>query len=391
MKYKNLQGSYIYYDCQVPYPERLNVETALSAAENGATVVNHARVTKLIKEGNRITGVEVKDELTGETLQAKGKLVVNAAGHWVDQVKDTVFQNKPSYLLRTKGIHIIIPKVSNNALVLFSPTDSRLFFVIPWEGFSLVGTTDTVYRDNLDAVCATTEDVEYLIDGIHLAYPDIKFEDVYYTTAGLRSLALKPGKKASDTSRSHELIDHSKKDGIDGMITILGGKITAYRAVARDAADIVCRKLGNKARCTTGEQALPGAPALGKEEIDWLVEKDCLPEETISNLAHLYGSRSRRVLDLIKQDERGKNPIAPGEPDIIAQIWYSVKEESCLSVSDFMMRRSALSFRKDQGTDAVKVVAGEMKGLLNWSEAEYERQIAEYLKAIALTRQYCHA
>jgi glycerol-3-phosphate dehydrogenase len=391
MKVNNLQGSYVYYDCQVPYPERLNLETALSAAENGATVVNHARVTKLLKEGNRITGVEVRDEISGETLQAKGKLVVNAAGHWVDQVKEMVFQNKPPYLLRTKGIHIIIPKVSNNALVLFSPTDSRLFFVIPWEGFSLVGTTDTVYTDNLDAVCATNEDVKYLVEGLHLAYPDVKIEDVYYTTAGLRSLALKPGKKASDTSRSHELIDHKKKDSLEGMVTILGGKITAYRAVARDAADMVSRKLGNKARCTTGNNTLPGAPALGQEEIDWLVKKECLPEEVITNLAHLYGSRCRKVLDLIKQDERGKNQIISGGPDIIAQIWYAVKEEYCLTVSDFMIRRSALGFRKDQGIDAAKVVATEMKGMLNWSEAELSHQTEDYMKAVALTKQFDHA
>jgi len=391
LKVKNLQGSYVYYDCQVPYPERLNLETALSASENGATVVNHARVTKLLKEENAITGVEVTDELTGETLQAKGKLVVNAAGHWVDQVKDMVFRDKPPYLLRTKGIHIVVPKLSNNALVLFSPADSRLFFIIPWEGLSLVGTTDTVYNDNLDAVCATEEDVKYLLEGLHLAYPDIGVQDVYYTMAGLRSLALKAGKKASDTSRSHELIDHSKKDGLNGMITVLGGKITAYRAVAKDAADLVSRKLGNKARCITGENALPGAPALGLEEINLLVEKDGLSREIIGNLAHLYGSRCRKVLDLIKQDERGKTPIISGGPDIIAQVWHSVKEECCLTVSDFMMRRSTLYFHKDHGLDAASVVANEMKGMLNWSEAEIKRQTAEYAHASELGERFKHA
>lgn len=391
LRVKNLRGSYIYYDCQVPFPERLNLENALSAAENGAIVVNHAPVTGIIKEGGRITGVEVKDELTGEILQAKGRIVVNAAGHWVDQIKDMVFKDNPPYLLRTKGIHIIVPKVSNNALVLFSPTDSRLFFVIPWEGYSLVGTTDTIYEGNLDAVAATREDVEYMLEGLHLAYPDVKMEDVYYTTAGLRSLALKPGKKASDTSRSHEVIDHSKRDRLDGLVTVLGGKITAYRAVAKDVADLVCRKLDNKSPCKTGIDTLPGAPALNAEEIDWLVKKECLPEEVITNLAHIYGSRCRQVLELSRQDKRGKSRINPEGPDIIAQIWYSVKEESCCTVSDFMMRRSGLCFRKDQGIGAVQAVANEMKMLLDWDQANMERQVADYAKTAALARQFTHA
>ncbi len=391
LKVKNLQGSYVYYDCQVPYPERLNFETALSAFENGAAVVNHARVNRLLREGNHIVGVEVRDELTGETLQAKGKLVVNAAGHWVDQIKDMVFEKKPPYLLRTKGIHLIIPRVSNNALVLFSSTDSRLFFIIPWVGYSLVGTTDTVYNGNLDSVSATYDDVQYLLEGLHLAYPDVKIDDIYYTTAGLRSLAMRPGKKASDTSRSHELIDHSKKDGLDGMITILGGKITAYRAVARDATDMICHKLGYKAPCTTDKNTLPGAPALGEQEIDHLREKEGLPKEIIANLAHIYGSRCRDILDLAREDEGGKSRITADGPDIIAQIWHAVKEESCLTVSDFMLRRSGLCFRKDQGLNAVHVVADEMKAMLRWGQQEYDRQVSEYAETAALARKFKHA
>ena len=173
LKVRNLQGSYLYYDCEIPLTERLNFETALSAHEGGATVINHARVTNTLREGNSITGVEVKDEITGDVLQAKGKMVVNAAGHWVDIVKSMVFTNKPEYLRRTKGIHIVIPKVSEHALVLFSPVDGRLFFVIPWEGFSLVGTTDTDYTENLDAVFATKADVDYVLEGLHMAYPDV--------------------------------------------------------------------------------------------------------------------------------------------------------------------------------------------------------------------------
>ncbi|MBN1691640.1 MAG: glycerol-3-phosphate dehydrogenase/oxidase [Dehalococcoidia bacterium] len=388
LRVEGLQGSYVYSDCAIPLTERLNWETALSAAEGGASVVNHARVTNVLREGNRITGVEVKDEISGEILQAKGKMVVNAAGQWVDIIKEMLFKNKPPYLRRTKGAHIIIPEVSRHALVLFSPRDGRLFFVIPWEGFSLVGTTDTDYKDNLDAVYATREDVDYILEGLHLAYPDVTIDDVHYAYAGLRSLALKPGKSASDTSRSHALIDHSKRDGLEGLVTILGGKITAYREVAKDGADLACRKLGNKARCITDERPLPGAPAMTSADITDMSQKSGLSNETTTHLSRIYGSRSGEVLAMGGDDRSGLRPISPGGPDILAQVRYAVQNEICMTVSDFMLRRSAVGLRKDLGTDAVATVAAEMQRLLGWSDKEKERQVQEHNSAASLARRF---
>jgi glycerol-3-phosphate dehydrogenase len=384
LKVKGLQGSYVYSDCAIPLTERLNWETALSAAEAGATVVNHARVSGVLREGNRVTGVEVRDEISGEVLQARGKLVVSAAGHWVDTIKEMLFKDRPPYLLRTKGAHIMIPEVSKHALVLFSPLDGRLFFVIPWQGYSLVGTTDTVYKEDLNAVYATRKDVDYILEGLHLAYPDVKIDDVYYAYAGLRSLARKPGKSASDTSRSHAVIDHSKRDKLEGLVTILGGKITAYREVAKDGADMVSRKLGNRARCTTGEKGLPGAPALGPAEIADLAAKFGLPGYTVAYLAGIYGSRAGQVLALAAQDKAGLRPLSAGGPDIVAQAWYAVNGETCMTVSDFMLRRSAIGLRKDLGADAVAPVAAEMQKLLGWSDGEKVRQVQANKAAASL-------
>jgi len=388
LKVKGLQGSYVYSDCAIPLTERLNWETALSAAEAGATVINHAKVTNVLREGNRVTGVEVQDEISGEVLQARARLVVNAAGHWVDTIKEMLFKDKPPYLLRTKGAHIMIPEVSKHALVLFSPLDGRLFFVIPWQSYSLVGTTDTVYKEDLDCVYATRKDVEYILEGLHLAYPDVRIDDVYYAYAGLRSLALKPGKSASDTSRSHAVIDHSKRDHLEGLVTILGGKITAYREVAKDGADMACRKLGNMAHCTTGEKGLPGAPGLAPREIAGLAEKFGLSGDAVTHLAGTYGSRAGEVLAPAAQDKSGLRPLSAGGPDIIAQVWHAVKNETCLTVSDFMLRRSVVGFRKDLGADAVPAVAAEMQKLLGWSDGEKAQQVKAHEAAAGLSRRF---
>jgi len=388
LRVEGLQGSYVYSDCAIPLTERLNWETALSAAEFGATVVNHARVTGVLREGDRITGVEVRDQISGEVLQARGKLVVNAAGQWVDIVKEMLFKDKPPYLRRTKGAHIVIPQVSKHALVLFSPRDGRLFFVIPWEGFSLVGTTDTDYKDDLDAVYATRQDVEYILEGLHLAYPDVGIDDVHYAYAGLRSLALKPGKSASDTSRSHEIIDHTKRDHLEGLVSILGGKITAYRAVARDAADLVSRKLGNKSRCVTGERSLPGAPALTSSDIADMAQRSGLSSMTATHLSRIYGCKSGEVLSMAGDDKSGLRPLSPGGPDILAQVRYAVQNEICMTVSDFMLRRSAVGLRKDLGADAVPAVAAEMQKLMGWSDQEKERQAQAHNTVAALARRF---
>jgi glycerol-3-phosphate dehydrogenase len=251
-----------------------------------------------------------------------------------------------------------------------------------------VGTTDTDYKEDLDAVGGTREEVNYLLEGLHIAYPEVKFEDVYYTYAGLRSLALKPGKTASDTSRSHALIDHSMRDGLDGLVTMLGGKITAYREVARDAADLVSRKLKNTARCTTGVKPLPGAPAVKQVDIDQSVAQSGLPRKTVEHLARLYGSRYREVLEMASRDNDLKLPLCSNHPDIAAQVWHAIERESAVTINDFMLRRSVIGLQPDLGISAVKAVAAEMRKALNWSAEEESKQVEAYNQYIALSRRF---
>ena len=168
----------------------------------------------------------------------------------------------------------------------------------------------------------------------------------------------------------------------------MGGKITAYRAVARDAADLVCRKMGVKAPCITSEKLLPGAPAPGKEELDLLAKHGGLSVDAVNNLAGIYGSRTRDVLNLANADPRGGQPISPSGPDIIAQIWHASNSESCMTVGDFMLRRSMVGLRKDQGMDAVNVVAREMKNILGWNSAEETRQIEAYKSVAELGKRF---
>jgi glycerol-3-phosphate dehydrogenase len=385
---KGLRGALLYYDCQAPYTERLGIENVLSAAENGATIVNHAQLTGFLRDGNNVGGIQVQDCLTGETYQVKCRLVVNAAGHWVDCVRDLLHGGPASTVRRTKGIHLLTPRLTRKALVLFSPVDKRLFFVMPWLDYTLIGTTDTDYKGDLDAVCADKTDVDYMLSSVRQVFPELREEDIIYTFAGLRSLVHGGGERPSDITREHRVLDHKLRDGIDGLVSVLGGKITAYRAVAKDTVDTVCRKLGMRASCTTAEVPLPGAPAVSEKKIADAARQSNLPLNTVRHLAALYGSRYSQVLKLVEQGKGGGEQLCPHSPDILAQVEHGVKEEGALTVADFLLRRTAVGLMSCQGLDAVETVAREMGRLLQWSQAEQRRQIEDYRARAALGQHF---
>lgn len=387
LKMEGLRGSFRYYDCQVPFAERLCLENALAAAENGATVLNHARVTGILKNGKTVNGVQVEDVLSGQVYQVTARMVVNAAGHWMDSLCGMMYGQPRRLVRRTKGIHLLTRKVSNNALVLFAKTDGRLWFVIPWQDYSLIGTTDTDYSDDLDSIYANKADVDYLLTEARRLFPDLKVEDIFYTYAGLRSLADTSG-RPSNITRAHKLLDHEKTDGIKVSISVLGGKITGYRAIAEEVVDVVCRRLNIKAPCRTASVPLPGAPAVPKEQVERPAKDSGLSLETVAYLASLYGSRFTQVLELAQKDDRGKRPLCPHSLDILAQVWHAVNEESALTVSDFLLRRGACGLERCQGLDAVEVVAMEMGRLLGWDDKERQRQMVEYRNAASLGQRF---
>jgi len=280
LELERLAGSYLYYDCQVPFMERLCLENAISAAEHGAIVVNHARVTSLLHAGSAVSGVQVQDVLSEETCQVSARMVLNAAGPWVDRVWEMLDMGRRSTVRRTKGVHLLAPQVSQNAVAFFAQSDGRLVFVIPWQGYSLIGTTDTDYSGDLDDVHAEAEDAAYLLTEVQRLFPSVGLDEVFHASAGLRPLVDSRARRPGDVSRAHKLVDHERKDGVGGLVSVLGGKITAYRAVAQEAVNLVCRKLSLRRSCGTAEAPLPGAPAV--------------PRQTVERTARESGPRWRR-------------------------------------------------------------------------------------------------
>ena len=243
-----LAGAWRFYDAQVPFVERLVIENALDAAAHGALILNHARATGYLREGLRVAGAVVEDRIGGASLDVRARVTVNATGPWLDETLAPLRPGARPVLRRTKGTHLVVPRATEQAHVLFAKRDGRLFFVLPWNGYTMVGTTDTDYAGDPGTAEASREDVEYLRTEASRAFPHAPFDRIHFTWAGVRALVREEGVSAGEVSRKHKLYDHRRRDGIDGVLSVIGGKITAYRAIAEEVTDLVARRLGSGGR-----------------------------------------------------------------------------------------------------------------------------------------------
>jgi glycerol-3-phosphate dehydrogenase len=333
LRERGLEGAASYWDAQVESPERLCLENLLEARGKGAVTLNYAEVIGALRAGGRIAGVRVRDALEGGEAEVRGRVVVNATGPWFDRVAARLGPHPRPLVRTTKGIHLACEAVSRKAVVLFSKIDGRVFFVIPWRGYSWIGTTDTDFQEDPAQARATGEDVDYLIRSASDYFPAVRSGRIFWSNAGVRALIRRKGTESS-VSRAHRIME-----GADGLVSVLGGKLTGYRAIAEELTDLICRKLGVRAGSKTAETPLSGAGA-------------------------------------------------PEYSDLAAQVVHAVRAEQCLRVSDFMLRRSLLGFRRDQGLEALPVVAASMAEELGWSEARKAAELEAYRKWIEETQAF---
>ncbi|MGH2413762.1 MAG: FAD-dependent oxidoreductase, partial [Microcystaceae cyanobacterium] len=249
---ENLLGGAQYYDAQVAYVERLVLENILSAEAAGATVLNYVEVMQLNREGERITSLTCRNCLTGEAFTVRGRedaVIVNTSGPWVDEVLSRGRQNGSAAPIGgerkiggTKGSHLLVAPFSGapqaSALYVEAKSDSRPFFIVPWLGMLLIGTTDIHHTGKLDEIKAGNEEIDYLLSETNKIMPTARLsrEDVKFTYSGVRPLPNSESQKPGSITRRHRIYDHSS-EGITNLISLIGGKITTYRQVGQEIVD----------------------------------------------------------------------------------------------------------------------------------------------------------
>jgi glycerol-3-phosphate dehydrogenase len=390
---KGLIGAARYYDCQVQYAERLALENALTARENGATVRTYCRVDRLVQQDQSVCRVEYTDVMSGATGKALSPVIVNAAGPWVDEILERGIAPGSGRLIGgTKGSHIIVnrfPGAPLAGLYVEAQSDGRPFFIIPWNKLYLIGTTDIRYLGSLDALTADEHEIRYLIEEANHVIPGAQLSraSVLYSYAGVRPLPYAEGKQESSITRRHLIHDHSRDPGrpLNGLISVIGGKLTTYRSLSEQTVDKVFKKLGKTSPpCRTAEVALPGA-AYDKlpGTADDLSTEPPLGQATRDHLIGVFGRRARRVLEIARRQPGLAKQIDPHTGAIGAEIVFAVSEELSITLGDILLRRTMIGMGPDLGRGSINAALEACKAELGWSQARIERERNDYLRYIA--------
>jgi glycerol-3-phosphate dehydrogenase len=384
---RGLVGAALYYDAQVD-DARLVVATIRSAARAGALVANYVETTALLKPDGRVRGAVVRDVLTGETASIRANVVVNATGPWSDAVRRLDDPGAEPLLRPTKGAHVAVSRRrmgNEHAVTMLSQIDGRVMFVLPWGDLSYIGTTDTDADSSPDTMRVTAADVTYLLRSANAAFPDAHLgtNDVISAWAGLRPLLRQDHGSPSQVSREHRVVESQH-----GLITIVGGKLTTYRVMARDVVDRVAARLHEldgrplARRAPTDRLALPGGEAAELEVLVEAARARGASDATARHLVANYGSEAAAVLNLVDRDRHLGDPIIAGRPEIWAEVDYAVEREMALRVQDVLMRRLHLFYElRDHAQGVVAGVAARMKQLLGWDETREAEELRYYFKA----------
>ena len=386
----NLGGA-VYYDCNVD-DVRLTLETLKEAVIRGADAVNYCKVIEYLKDGGKIVGVKCKDLEDEMDFEIKGKLVVNSTGIWTDKLLEIYPDHVPKPLIRpTKGVHVQLRRkdVKNKmATIIRSTTDDRAFFVLPRnKDFTIIGTTDTDYKDDLANPFCTKEDADYLLTSVKHYFPtaELDYKNIVSTYAGIRPLVMQKGKSESEISRKHIIFFSD-----DGLLTITGGKLTAWRAMAEDLLRHIEEKnifSDIKREANFSKQKF----VIGFEKDDWLnVLKTSgvkLDDDIADHIYQQYGKGAIKILDLIKGDESLKERILDENNFIKAEILYVLRYEMTPHLIDVFCRRTEMSLwiKHDKARGAAEKVAEIMAKEHSWSEDKKNSEIEAYIDYVKKT------
>ncbi len=382
---RGLLGAARFYDARVD-DARLTLTTAKAAHHHGALLANYTRCVGLLKAGGRVVGAQVIDDRTGREIEVHARVIINATGAWVDEVSALDEYFKSRMTRPTKGIHLVIHRAklaSQHAVAFDVPRDGRHVFLIPWGDFALIGTTDTDYDGPLDAPAATREDVEYLLEAVQHTFPGalMKPDDVISTFAGLRPLLFAEGGSYA-LSREHEIVESPS-----GLITVVGGKLTTHRLMGKQLTDRAEKRLAkefgvHQQRDCHTKEPLSGAqvgqaPVSGQDE------------QASRHLIETYGSDAAWIVGCAEGNSALGKHIVPGLPYLMAEVVYAVQHEMALTLADVLIRRTHVIYEvRDGGLARAPAVADLVAERLGWDEAERNRQVADYVRQVALTQAW---
>lgn len=387
VKQQGLKGAGYYVEYKTD-DARLTMEVMKKAVEKGTLALNYVKVKGFLYDNSKVVGVVAEDQLDGSIHEIFAKRIVNAAGPWVDTLREEDKSKKGKTLQLTKGIHLVFDqsRFPLKQAIYFDMPDGRMAFAIPRQGKVYVGTTDTVYKQDIAHPTMTTEDRDYVLEAVNFMFPDVAITaaDIESSWAGLRPLIHEEGKDPSEISRKDEIFVSDS-----GLISIAGGKLTGYRKMGESIMDLVTKQLQDEygtsfKKVSTKKMELSGGEVGGSKgfkafKADRLKRSAefGLTEDAMELLVNRYGANVDHVLRHYTDglaDAAGHNL----DPLVYAMLRYGIESEAVCKPVDFFIRRTGALYFDIHWVHAHKEAAADyMAGVFNWTAQQKERYMEE--------------
>jgi glycerol-3-phosphate dehydrogenase len=373
-----------YYDGQILSPERYTVEVILDGVKDGGKALNYVSFVGV--DGDSVT---LRDELTGETFNIQPKLIVNAAGPWIDLVNQT-FGVEKRYIGGTKGSHLVLDHPELREAIgknefFFENKDGRIVLIFPFFDKVIIGTSDIPIQNPDEARC-TPEEEQYFIELVSRVFPTIKVgpEHIVFRFSGVRPLEYMEAKTTGQITRDHSV----KEDQAGGIpvLSLVGGKWTSYRAFGEEVADRALAALGLTRRAATESLPIGGGadyPQVGLAQIEFIkqvAEETGLGDLIPRNLFERYGTRALEVARFIKETSAAPLKSLPGWT--VGEVRFLVEREKAVRIDDLLIRRSTLAWLGHASRPLVEELAEIMAASLGWTLEQKQAEIAHTLKVL---------
>jgi glycerol-3-phosphate dehydrogenase len=366
----NIKGGFIYTDAQTD-DARLVLELIDGAMQHGAACVNYCKLIELVERDGKVCDAVLQDQLHHTSIKFSAKQIVNTTGQWT-----ATSEQGRDWCRLTKGVHLVLPSIGQEeALLLTAKSDGRVFFVIPWYGMTLLGTTDTAYIGNLNRVTVEQEDIRYLLtEANHYLKVAWTEADVVGSYAGVRTMKRSDESSPSAMSRDWELV--TAENGVHHSI---GGKITSAREDAANIVDIVCAQLDIEKRCATSNTPFPWIPLEDYTEwcdaINTQAQQLGVDAECSKWLIRRHGKRVIELLQSIKQDAKLAERITPTLPFTHADLLFCVRNEMVMHLDDLLRRRLPLLILAKLTEVELRCIAEAVTAVIGWDEATINNEV----------------
>jgi glycerol-3-phosphate dehydrogenase len=369
-----------YEDAQCEFPERLIAEWLVDAAEAGAVARNYSQVLVVDVTHGRAKGVLVRDLLSGKEERVEAGWIINATGPWADRVCQRSQINTGGMMVGgVRGSHIVVPRFAGapNAAVFTEASDGRPVFIIPWNEQLLVGTTEVPDQGDPAKASPSDQEIEYLLNVVSQLFPGNTFSkaDIRYSFAGIRPLPFASGKKADEITRRHILHDHSK-EGVQRMISVIGGKLTTAGSLARKCARVIGLKVD--------EPELTMVSHTGQMDAgldDFIAELMAIPgfsETGAEKIAEWHGKRTLPIVKSARSSPILRASLCPHTEHIVGEAVEAFQHEYAVKLADVLLRRVPVALGPCWSQQCSEIAAAKIASAMGWSTTEMNSQLESF-------------